>query len=286
MPSKEPLPYVAARLPARAPGALRIATWNINSVRLRLPLLKRLATASDADVICLQETKATNDVFPGEAIAELGYPHQHYHGDKGYNGVAIISRLPLTAPGRRLWAGKEDSRHVEATLPDGTEVHCVYVPAGGDIPDPKANDKFAHKLAFLDHLAEHWNGADGRAKRVLVGDLNVAPLENDVWSHKQLLDIVSHTPAETTRLTAVMSGHGWVDALRKLHPEPQRIYTWWSYRNRDWRASDRGRRLDHVWVSAPLVEQLRAVHVLKGARDWPQASDHVPVIVDLDQARR
>lgn len=286
MPNKDPLPYVSAKPPPRASGTLRIATWNINSVRLRLPLLAKLAKASDADVICLQETKATNDVFPDEAIAEFGYPHQHYQGDKGYNGVAILSRLKLSAPGRRLWAGKEDSRHVEATLPDGTELHCVYVPAGGDVPDPKANDKFAHKLDFLDHLAEYWNGADSRAKRVLVGDLNVAPLENDVWSHKQLLDIVSHTPAETTRLSAIMSGHGWIDAVRRLHPEPQRIYTWWSYRNRDWRASDRGRRLDHVWVSTPLAERVCAVHVLKGARDWPQASDHVPVVVDLAQARR
>jgi exodeoxyribonuclease-3 len=286
MPSKESLPYVAAKLPSRPAGTLRIATWNINSVRLRMPLLKRLAKASDADVICLQETKATNDVFPTEAIAELGYTHQHYQGDKGYNGVAILSRLPLSGQGRRLWAGKEDSRHVEATLPDGTELHCVYVPAGGDVPDPKANEKFAHKLGFLDHLAEYWKGENAGAPRMLMGDLNVAPLENDVWSHKQLLDIVSHTPAETTRLLAVMQGHGWIDAVRRLYPEPQRIYTWWSYRNRDWRTSDRGRRLDHVWVSTPLAERVRAVHVLKGARDWPQTSDHVPVIVDLDQPRR
>jgi exodeoxyribonuclease-3 len=286
MPSKDPAPYASEELPPRPAGRLRLATWNINSVRLRLPLLERLAQESDADVICLQETKATNDVFPAEAITRLGYPHQHFQGDKGYNGVAILSRLPLEAPGRRLWAGKEDSRHVEATLPGGIELHCMYVPAGGDVPDPDKNDKFAHKLAFLDHLAEYWGGADARAARILVGDLNVAPLEHDVWSHKQLLDVVSHTPAETTRLAAAMASHGWVDAVRRLHPEPQRIYTWWSYRNRDWRASDRGRRLDHVWVSAPLTARIRAVHVLKDARDWPQASDHVPVVLDLDQARR
>ncbi len=286
MPSKDILPYAAAKLPPRPKDVLRIATWNINSVRLRLPLLERLAKASDADVICLQETKATNDVFPAAAIAELGYPHQHIQGEKGYNGVAILSRLPLGGHGRRLWAGREDSRHVEAALPSGIEVHCVYVPAGGDIPDPVANPKFAHKLAFLDHLAEHWTAADSRVERVLVGDLNVAPLATDVWSHKQLLDIVSHTPAETTRLGAIIAGHGWVDALRHLFPEPQQIYTWWSYRNRDWRASDRGRRLDHVWLSPPLLDRLRAVYVLKDARDWPQASDHVPVVVELGQTRR
>ena len=286
MPSKPKSPYAAAKLPPRPKDVLRIATWNINSVRLRLPLLARLAKVSDADVICLQETKATNDVFPAAAIAELGYPHQHFQGEKGYNGVAILSRLPLAGHGRRLWAGREDSRHVEAALPGGIEIHCVYVPAGGDIPDPAANPKFAHKLAFLDHLAEHWKAADSRVARVLVGDLNVAPLETDVWSHKQLLDIVSHTPAETTRLKAILAGHGWVDALRQLFPEPQPVYTWWSYRNRDWRASDRGRRLDHVWLSPPLTDLLRAVYVLKDARDWPQASDHVPVVVELDQSRR
>jgi exodeoxyribonuclease-3 len=280
------LPYVESDLPPRSPGTLRLATWNINSVRLRLKLLADLAARSDADVICLQETKATNDVFPAAAIAELGYPHQHVQGDKGYNGVAILSRLPLAGHGRRLWAGREDSRHVEAVLPGGIELHCVYVPAGGDVPDPAANEKFAHKLEFLDHMAEFWSGADSTTPRILVGDLNVAPLEADVWSHRQLLDVVSHTPAETTRLAAIMAGHGWVDAVRALHPEPRRVYTWWSYRNRDWRASDRGRRLDHVWLSGPLAARLRAAYVLKGARGWTQGSDHVPVIVDLDQARR
>jgi exodeoxyribonuclease-3 len=279
-------PYCEDRLPAHPADALRIATWNINSVRLRLDLLRRLAAASDADVICLQETKATNDVFPAAEIAAMGYPHQHIQGDKGYNGVAILSRLPLDGQGRRLWAGRQDSRHVEARLPGGIELHCVYVPAGGDVPDPASNEKFAHKLAFLDHLAAYWAAEDTTAARILVGDLNVAPLDCDVWSHRQLLDVVSHTPAETDRLERVMAGHGWVDAVRHLHKPPQRLFTWWSYRNRDWRASDRGRRLDHVWVSAPLVPRLVAAHVLKGARDWTQGSDHVPVIVDLAAARR
>jgi len=286
MTTRDETPYVEDRLPPRAPGTLRLATWNINSVRLRLKLLADLAACSDADVICLQETKATNDVFPGADIAALGYPHQHIQGDKVYNGVAILSRLPLAGHGRRLWAGREDSRHVQAELPGGIELHCVYVPAGGDVPDPSTNEKFAHKLEFLDQMAEFWSSAGASTPRILVGDLNVAPLESDVWSHRQLLDVVSHTPAETTRLAAAMAAHGWIDALRALHPEPQRVYTWWSYRNRDWRASDRGRRLDHVWLSSPLAARLRAAYVLKGARGWTQSSDHVPVIVDLDQTRR
>jgi exodeoxyribonuclease-3 len=284
MPNRESLPYVAAKLPPKPKRSIRIATWNINSVRLRIALLGRLAKQSDADVICLQETKAANDVFPTEAIAKLGYPNQHFQGDKGYNGVAILSRVPLAERGRRLWAEREDSRHVEAVLPDGTELHCVYVPAGGDVPDSSANEKFAHKLRFLEHLDDYWSRVAADRKRVLVGDLNVAPLENDVWSHKQLLDVVSHTTQEVERFDRILARHGWIDATRKLHPEPQRIYTWWSYRNRDWRASDRGRRLDHIWVSPPLADKLRAIHILKGARDWPQGSDHVPVIVDIASA--
>jgi exodeoxyribonuclease-3 len=284
MAAKSDPPYLESRVPPRSPGCLRVVTWNINSVRLRLELLGRLAKACDADVICLQETKATNDVFPAQAIAKLGYAHQHFQGDKGYNGVAILSRLPLLRPGRKLWAGREDSRHVEAVIGDDIELHCVYVPAGGDIPDPKQNPKFAHKLEFLEHLAESWLDRRKDAKRMLVGDLNVAPLENDVWSHRQLLDVVSHTPAEVERFTRAIAAHGWTDAVRAAHPEPRRLYTWWSYRNRDWRMSDRGRRLDHVWVSPALAGRVRGTYILKGARDWPQGSDHVPVIADLARA--
>jgi exodeoxyribonuclease-3 len=116
---------------------------------------------------------------------------------------------------------------------------------------------------------------------VLVGDLNIAPLEHDVWSHKQLLDVVSHTPIEVEGLLGWQKAAGWHDALRHFVPEDQKLYTWWSYRARDWRAADRGRRLDHVWVSDDLAGKLSRHHVLKDARDWPQASDHVPVLVEL-----
>jgi len=271
------MPYVEASLPPRPRGAIRIATWNINSVRLRIGLLQRLATETDADVICLQETKATNDVFPAAAIAAMGYPHQHFQGDKGYNGVAILSRLELDARGRRLWAGKEDSRHVEATLPGGIELHCVYVPAGGDVPDPARNEKFAHKLAFLDELAGDWGGVDRAARRILVGDLNVAPLEHDVWSHKQLLKIVSHTPVEVELFGKLQASLDWIDVPRRFVPESEKLYSWWSYRNNDWRVSNRGRRLDHILASPALAGAIRRHHIDVDLRDWEKASDHVPV---------
>ena len=272
-------PYADPALPP-ARRRLRILTWNINSVRLRLPLVVKLAKLAAPDVICLQETKTADETFPAEALAEAGFAHQAFHGDKGYNGVAILSKKPIARRDRRFWAGKEDSRHVVADIA-GIELHNLYVPAGGDIADPQANPKFAHKLRFLEELGGTKVLPKATGARVLVGDLNVAPLENDVWSHKQLLDVVSHTPVETDLLKAAIASHGWIDAVRALHPEPQRIYTWWSYRNRDWRASDRGRRLDHIWVSPALKGKVKAVYVLRDCRDWQQTSDHVPVVADL-----
>ena len=261
---------------------MRIASWNINSVRLRLDLLRRLAAESDADIICLQETKCPDDQFPAAAITDMGYPHQLARGMKGYNGVAILSRVPFRRRLSRDWCDRQDCRHAAAVLPGGAELHNFYVPSGGDVPDPAANDKFAHKLRFLAEMAAHWRSqAQPRSKRIMVGDFNIAPLEADVWSHKQLLAVVSHTPVEVEHLNAVRDAHDWVDAVRHFVPAEEKLYSWWSYRARDWRASDRGRRLDHVWVTPPLRRKLMAATIMKDVRGWPQASDHVPVVVNL-----
>lgn len=262
---------------------MRIATWNINSVRMRLGLLLKLIEEEAPDVVCLQETKTVDADFPLAPLAERGYAHAHIHGMKIYNGVAILSRLPLEATAVQHWCDREDCRHALAMLPGGIELHCVYIPAGGDIPDPAVNDKFAHKLRFLDDmtawLAEH---RSPDRPMVLVGDLNIAPLEADVWSHKELLSVVSHTPIEVEKLGAMQRSAGWVDAMRHFVPETEKLYTWWSYRARDWAASDRGRRLDHIWVTPPLKPALTGIKVLRDARGWePKPSDHVPVIVDL-----
>jgi len=279
-------PYTSKILAPPAAGALRIATWNINSVRLRLGLVKKLARRASPDVICLQETKTPDEHFPREALTALGYIHQAACGMKGYNGVAILSRRPLHAVAPRQWCDRSDCRHLVAELEiaggERIELHNVYVPAGGDVPDPRTNPKFAHKLRFLREQTAWWE-EQSRAgpPQILVGDLNVAPFETDVWSHKQLLDVVSHTPAETELLGQMLAAHEWIDVARHIVPEPTRMYTWWSYRNRDWKASDRGRRLDHIWVTSALKPALSALHILKGARDWRQPSDHVPVIIDL-----
>ncbi len=261
---------------------MRLITWNINSVRLRLPLAMRLIAEQQPDILCLQETKTPDDKFPREEFAALGYKHMLVHGMKGYNGVAVLSRLPFVEATTRSWCARSDCRHAIVELAGGTELHNIYVPAGGDVPDPEANPKFAHKLQFLDELTA-WFAAerDAGRKMIAVGDLNIAPLETDVWSHKQLLSVVSHTPIEVERLGALQKAGGFVDAIRHFIAPEERLYTWWSYRNRDWAASDRGRRLDHIWVTPALVGGLARGLVHKDIRGWEQTSDHVPVMVEV-----
>jgi exodeoxyribonuclease-3 len=263
---------------------MRIATWNINSVRLRLELVLRLLDEVRPDVLCLQETKVINGLFPVEPFIERGYSHCHVHGMKGYNGVAILSRLPLTDCGVRDWCDKEDCRHAFATLPGGVEVHSLYIPSGGDIPDPEQNEKFTHKLRFVDEMTSWWPQARSADRPIiLVGDLNIAPLEQDVWNHKALLDVVSHTPVEVAKLKAMQASLDWTDCSRRFVPETEKLYTWWSYRAKDFEASNRGRRLDHIWVTPPLRHTLSGHCVVREARGWePKPSDHVPVMVDFD----
>ena len=268
---------------------LTVATWNINSVRLRLGQVARFLAEQGPDVLCLQETKCPDDRFPLADIRKLGYPHVAISGQKGYHGVAVLSRFPFARVGKRGFCGRGDARHIAVTLGDeagparGLAIHNFYVPAGGDIPDPELNDKFAHKLAFLDEMRD-WAREErpGAGRAILVGDLNVAPYETDVWSHRQLLDVVSHTPVECEKLLAAHEAGGWIDAVRTCKPEPERVYTWWSYRSPDWAAADKGRRLDHVWLSRGLQDSLAAAEVLRGPRAWERPSDHVPVLVTLD----
>ncbi len=162
-------------------------------------------------------------------------------------------------------------------------LHNFYVPAGGDIPDPALNPKFEHKLQFLDEMKAceplHPRGDD---RHILVGDLNVAPHENDVWSHKQLLKVVSHTPIETEKLLAAQAHGEWFDVARERIPLSEKVYTWWSYRAADWTLADRGRRLDHIWVSRALKDGVSDFRITRDARGWERPSDHVPVTVTLE----
>ncbi|MFO1074840.1 MAG: exodeoxyribonuclease III [Geminicoccaceae bacterium] len=262
---------------------MRITTWNVNSIRLREAALRRIVAEIRPDVLCLQEIKVENDRFPYDLCRDLGFEHLHVHGQKAYHGVAILARVPMTERLSRQWCDNADCRHAIATLPGGIELHNFYIPAGGDIPDPEVNPKFRHKLGMLDELTRYFADRRGDGARlVLVGDLNIAPLETDVWSHRQLLDVVSHTPVETAALNGLQAAYGFVDAVRAVVPPEQKLYTWWSYRARDWEASDRGRRLDHVWLSPALAPALRGAEVRRDARGWDNPSDHVPVTVELE----
>ena len=262
---------------------LRITTWNANSIRLRETCLRRIVAELRPDVLCLQEIKVEDDRFPAELCRALGFEHLHVHGQKAYHGVAVLSKVPLADCHTRWWCGIEHSRHAICTLPGGIELHNFYIPAGGDVPDPEVNAKFKHKLDMLGELTEHFGARKGDGKRlVLVGDLNIAPLENDVWSHRQLLDVVSHTPVETEGLLRLQGAYGFVDAVRQVVPPSEKLYTWWSYRAQDWAASDRGRRLDHIWLAPALADRLSGIKIAKEARGWEAPSDHVPVTATIE----
>ncbi len=260
-----------------------IATWNINSVRLRLPLVERLLREERPDVLCLQEIKTIDQSFPARALAALGYVHQAVHGQKGYHGVATVSRIPLRELSRHDWQDNGEARHVGVELlgrGQGMVVENVYVPAGGDVPDRAVNAKFGQKLDFVERMTR-WAGAIDRPT-LIVGDFNIAPLECDVWSHKQLLKVVSHTPVEVAALERFREAHGWSDLGREHILAPERYFSWWSYRSPDWRKNDRGRRLDHMWASPDLARQARAHRVLEAVRDWERPSDHVPLVTDFE----
>ncbi|WP_188763508.1 exodeoxyribonuclease III [Sandarakinorhabdus glacialis] len=259
---------------------LSIATWNINSVRFRLDIVERFLAQHAPDVLCLQETKVIDGEFPHQMFEDLGYRYRLLNGQKMHHGVATISRIPMTEERRFDWQDNGEARHIGARLANGLLVENVYVPAGGDVPDARINPKFGQKLAFLERMTRWSEGL--RDSTVIVGDFNVAPLECDVWSHKALLGVVSHTPIEVEALAALQASHDWVDLGRHFIAAPERLFTWWSYRATDWKLSDRGRRLDHIWASPDVGRQATKFEVLEDARNWGKPSDHVPQIVTLE----
>lgn len=260
-------------------STLRIASWNINSVRARIDIVERFLREEAPDILCLQETKVIDGLFPEGIFRQLGYNHIVINGQQMHHGVATVSRVPLHNRQVNDWQANGEARHVGVEIAGGVRLENVYVPAGGDIPDREVNVKFGQKLDFLQRMTD-WSGALAQPT-ILTGDFNVAPLEHDVWSHKQLVNVVSHTPIEIDRLGQLQAAGRWVDLARRFVPDDQKLYTWWSYRAADWETSDRGRRLDHMWVTPDLTEKAVAHHVHKHCRNWGKPSDHVPIVTEF-----
>jgi exodeoxyribonuclease-3 len=264
---------------------LRVASWNVNSIRLRCEHLARFGREQAPDVICLQEIKCQTGEFPGEALAEAGYSHLRVRGQKGWHGVAIASRLPLEDAPSFDVCREGHAREVSAKVA-GVEIHNFYIPAGGDVPDRAVNAKFDHKLDFYERLTAQLARRSPAEPLIIAGDLNVAPGEHDVWNHKFMSKVVSHTPQEIEAMTALRDSLGFIDLVREAAPDPAKLSSWWSYRAADFRASNRGLRLDHIWITPGLR---RAADALGGPagrihddmRAWERPSDHAPVSIDL-----
>jgi exodeoxyribonuclease-3 len=262
---------------------LRVVTWNINSVRLRIDQVARFVAEARPDVLMLQEIKCTEDQFPRAAFEEMGLPHLRLAGQKGWHGVAIASRLPIEdAP--RIEACREGHGRCVAGRIAGVEFQNFYIPAGGDVADRALNPKFDHKLDFYERLTADVARRDRQAPLVMAGDFNIAPGENDVWNHRYMSKIVSHTPVEVETLRRLQDAGGFADVVRDQTPEPTKLASWWSYRAVDFRKTNRGLRLDHVWTSpglTPAVVPGSAI-IHEPVRAWDRPSDHAPVAVDLD----
>ena len=259
---------------------IKVCSWNINSVRLREDSVCRLLSEETPDVLCLQECKSPEDKIPIKKFSDLGYNYLIASGQKGYNGVAILSRLPLKEIARRDFAALEHARHIAVNVDNKINIHNFYVPAGGDIPDRSINEKFGQKLDYLGEMAKYFQSQKPQ-KSILVGDLNIAPGEEDVWDHKKLLKIVSHTPQEIKALNEVMLSANWVDIIRKDIPSGL-LYSWWSYRARDWDTANKGRRLDHIWATKDIADKGYGSYISRDVRGWEKPSDHAPVFASFD----
>ncbi len=259
---------------------MKIVTWNINSLNLRIELLKKFAYMVKPDIICLQETKSTDQNFPVEKIIDMGYRHFVFRGEKSYNGVAILSKYPILES-LKLKIYNDDARYISIKIKN-LEIINIYVPAGGEVPDQLTNPKFKHKLEFL-FLFKKWFLANKSSDDnvVLLGDFNIAPYTNDVWSSRSLRNVVSHTSIERNNLVSLKDDLGFIDSFRYFIEQEKKLYSWWSYRNKNWKKSNRGRRLDHIWVSYNLEKKLEFVEMFPEVRDWPRTSDHIPCLLKL-----
>jgi exodeoxyribonuclease-3 len=255
---------------------MKIATYNVNGINGRLPVLLRWLEEAKPDIVCLQELKAQHDNFPQQALLDAGY-HAVWHGQKSWNGVAILSRNEnMKEYSRGLPGDDEDthSRYIEATV-DGMLICCLYLPNGNPAPGPK----FDYKMEWFKRLQKH---AAKLLKLelpvILIGDFNVMPTELDVYKPERWMDDALFRP-EVRKAFKALVDQGWTDAIRKLHPK-EVIYTFWDY-FRNAYGRNAGLRIDHFLLSPDLAKKLKKAGVDKEVRGWEKASDHAPVWIEL-----
>jgi exodeoxyribonuclease III len=255
---------------------VKIATYNVNGVNGRLPVLLRWLAESQPDLACLQELKAPQEKFPEKAIRDAGYG-VIWHGQKSWNGVAILARGRDPIESRRVLPGDPDdlhSRYIEATIDDLT-IGCLYLPNGNPAPGPKFN----YKLRWFERLTIHAAGLVNRdAPVVLAGDYNVMPTDIDVYKPERWVDDALFRPEVRAAYHRLLE-QGWTDALRKLHPG-ERIYTFWDY-FRNAYGRDAGLRIDHLLLNPSVAPRLRAAGVDRQVRGWEKTSDHAPTWIEL-----
>lgn len=255
---------------------MKIATYNVNGVNGRLPVLLRWLSESTPDIVCLQELKAPQEKFPEQAIRDAGY-QAIWHGQKSWNGVAILSRKGQPEEVRRALPGDPEdshSRYIEAKVGD-LLIGCLYLPNGNPAPGPK----FDYKLSWFKRLTDHAKTLLALdTPVVLTGDYNVMPTELDVYKPERWVDDALFRP-ETRAAFKKLVDQGWTDALRKLHPD-EKIYTFWDY-FRNAYARDAGLRIDHFLLSAHFNRRLKSAGVDRHVRGWEKTSDHAPVWIEI-----
>jgi exodeoxyribonuclease-3 len=255
---------------------MKIATYNVNGVNGRLPVLLRWLEEAQPDIVCLQELKAPQDKFPKQAIADAGY-NATWHGQKSWNGVAILARgMDIHEVSRALPGDPDDthSRYIEAAI-NGMIVACLYLPNGNPAPGPK----FDYKLQWFERLTAHAKELFAIDKPVVItGDFNVMPTELDVYKPERWVDDALFRPEVRAAFQKLMK-QGWTDAIRKLYPE-ETIYTFWDY-FRNAYGRNAGLRLDHFLLSPHVSKKLLAAGVDRHVRGWEKSSDHAPVWIEL-----
>ena len=257
---------------------MKVISWNVNSVRVRIEAIKELLEKEKPDIVCLQETKVTNSEFPNNIFEKVGF-HSYFNGIASYNGVAILTKKKPVRIQTINFCDKEDARHISLELND-IEFISIYVPAGGDDPDPSTNEKFKHKLDFLNEMLKLL--LEKRNKKIILcGDLNIAPYEDDVWSHKSLANVVSHTETERNSLKNILHECNLTDSIRFFLNPPMNIFTWWSYRSPNFKVNNRGRRLDHIWCSELSSKDVKKARILDKFRSDERPSDHVPILIHI-----